>query len=184
MGLPFDPEEIFGVAVVDAVRRGGSFVGCVLGASILACLALGMGKALVNLAPADVGDWMPYFWFLFLAPCLSGWGVFYLPCVVGSGFTFATREEGLFRPFLIFLGIKALLIVLTASGFDWECLASLVMLAGCYGGLVWFGLLLEQRWRRKAEEHFMGLAIANQQRREGLRDDFGTESYDTVDDGS
>ncbi|MGB6219661.1 hypothetical protein [Haloferula sp.] len=184
MGLPFDPEEIFGVALVDTFRRTLLFIACTVGASLLACMALGMGEAVVGLDPGEIAEWLPYFWFLFLAPLVSGWGVLYVPCVLGAGFAFATGQGSLFRPFLAFLGIQSLLIVFTASGFEWECLVSVIALVGCYGGIVWLGLLLEQRWRRKSEEHFMSLAIENQQRREGLREDFGTDAFDELNDGS
>ncbi|MEP4078049.1 hypothetical protein [Haloferula sp.] len=184
MGLPFDPEEIFGVAMVDAVRRGTTFVGCVVGSSLLACLALGVGEAVVGFDLWEAFEWLPYAWFIFLTPCVSGWGILYVPCVLGAAFVFTTNQGGLLRYFLGFMGIQALLIVFTVSSFSWELLVSLIMLAGSFGGLVWLTLLLEQRWRRKAEEHFMGLAVANQQRREGLRDDYGTEAYDEVDDGA
>jgi hypothetical protein len=184
MGLQLDPEEIFGVAVVDVGRRVLAFVGCLMTASFLGALSLGMGEAIVNLNPGDVFDWVPHFWFLFLMPCISAWGVIYIPTLLASAFRFFTSQGALLRQFLGFLGAEALLIVLAVSKFDWECLAAVIMLVGFWGGIVWLGLLLEQRSRRKAEEHFMGLAVENQSRRKGLQDEFGTEAYSEVNDGS
>lgn len=61
---------------------------------------------------------------------------------------------------------------------------AVVMLVGCVGGVVWLGLILEQRFRRDTEEHFMGLAVENDARRKSLRKNFGTESFSEVNDGS
>ena len=182
--MQLDPEEIFGVAVVDVGRRVLAFFGCHLSAAFLAAMSLGMGEAIVDLDFGDTFEWVPYFWFLFLAPCVSVWGIFYIPVLLASAFRFFTSQGELTRQFLGFQAVGALLIVFSVSRIEWELLASVVMLAGCLGGVIWLGLLLEQLWRRKAEEHLMGLAVENQMRRKGLQDDFGTESYDEVNDGS
>ncbi len=184
MGLQLDPEEIFGVAVVDVGRRVLCFIGCLLSASFLGALSLGMGESIVDLNPRDLFDWMPYFWLLFLLPCISGWGIFYIPVLLASAFRIFTSQGPLLRQFVGFLGAEALLIVLAMSQLEWEGLASIVMVVGCWGGIVWLALLLEQRFRRDAEEHFMGLAVENHARRKTLRKDFGTESFDEVNDGS
>ncbi|MFC7337733.1 hypothetical protein ACFQY0_11135 [Haloferula chungangensis] len=184
MGLELDPEEIFGVAVVDVGRRVLSFSGCLVVASLLASVALGMGEAIVDLDLGDVFEWLPYFWFLFLAPFVSGWGVLYIPLVLALAFRVFTNQGGMFRELLVFLGTGALLIVLAVSEFDWALLASIVMLSGCVGGVVWLGLILEQRFRRDTEAHFMGLSIENEMRRRSLKKTFGTEAYNEVNDGS
>jgi hypothetical protein len=184
MGLQLDPEEIFGVAVVDVGRRVLCFVGCLAFASFLAALSLGMGEAIVDLHFGDVFEWLPYFWFLFLAPFISGWGLLYIPFVLAFAFRVFTNQSGILRELPVFLAIEAFLIVFTMSRFDWALLASVVMLCGCLGGVVWLGVIFQQRFRRNTEDHLLGLAIENEMRRKSLRKDFGTESFSEVNDGS
>ena len=178
MSLPFDPEEIFGVAAVDVVRRVACFIGCIAGASGLGALALGLGEAVIDLDPSDVGDWLELSYFLFLAPFISPWVVLYFPAVLASAYVFFTKQSALLRPFLVFLAVESLLIVLAASKYEWECLASVVMWAGCIGAMVWLGLILEQRWRVQAERHLIGVTVENQIRRGELCAKFGTEIRD------
>lgn len=203
MPLPFDLEDIVGVALADVLRRAAMVIGCVVGASFLAALSLGLGEVVadggvdVSRMPGALGRML----WLFLAPFMSAWAILYLPVLVALGFYCVKADAPDGRIYAVFLFLLAILIVLSAPRPDWFSpswfgmsigggvaepdKAALIWrsvgsvgVAGCSAGLFWLAWILRQRSLVASEEHFVGVAIENQQRREVMREEFGTDIPD------
>ena len=54
----------------------------------------------------------------------------------------------------------------------------LLVFSGFLGGLWWLGLWWRNRQAILGEQHFLGVAIENQQRRDAMREEFGTDIPD------
>lgn len=202
MGLPIGLDEVFGVAVADVLRRAGLIIGCVLGAMLVAGVGLGAGEitaALVEFRSIGSEVWNSVgarFLWLGLAPLGSGWGILYVPFMVGMWIYFVRADAPSVRAFSICVGGLALLLVLSAGDPHWFSpsawwrpaapgvsnpdasrliLKSVALVAwlGCAGGIAFFALMLERRARAKAEVHLMGVTIENELRRQELREQHG-----------
>lgn len=181
MQLPFDFEDIVGVALADVLRRAGA-----IAATIFAALAL----AVVSLAAADLVDSVITRGFrgfgfpevdhpgwIFLSPFLSGWGALYVPFLVGLLIFWTKADQPGLRAWSI--GVAALSLLYLASVWVWHekdaafIVPATVIWAGCGGAMVFFSIILDQRRRARAEEHLLGVTIENEQRRQRLRDEQG-----------
>lgn len=203
MPLPFDLEDVVGVALADGLRRAAMLIGCVAAASFLAALSLGLGEVVadggfdMNRMPGAMARML----WLFLAPFTSAWAVLYLPVLVALGFYAVKADAPDGRVGAVFLFLLGLLIVLSAPPPDWfspswfgmsigggvadpdkaEAIwrtAGGVGVAGCSAGIFWLAWVLRQRSRVASEEHLVGVAIENQRRREIMREEFGTDIAD------
>lgn len=203
MASPFDLESVFGVALADGLRRAGLLIGCVAGASFLAALALGCGQVVADgsFDPSRMPAAMGAMRWLFLAPFVSAWAILYMPLLVTLGFYCVKAEAPDGRVYVVLLFLLSLLIVLSAPRPDWFAPSwygismgggvadpdraaliwrsvGAVIVTGCSGGLFWLAWLLRLRSQAVSEEHFVGVAIENQQRREVMREEFGTDIPD------
>lgn len=134
-------------------------------------------------------------------PFGSGWGVLYVPFLVGLLFFWIRAEEPGLLAWAVGTGVLALVYVLAAGDPEWfspslwgfslgggvadpghlriifKGVAVFVWL-GCGAGLVFLSLMLRQRRRAQAEEHLFGVTIENEQRRQEMREKHGTAVAD------
>jgi hypothetical protein len=203
MASPFDLENLFGLALADGLRRAGLLIGCVAVASFLAALSLGCGEMVADggfdpsRLPAAMGGML----WLFLAPFLSAWAILYLPLLITLGFYSVKAEAPDGRVCVLLLFLLGMLIVLSAPRPDWFAPSwygipmgggvadpdkaaliwrsvGAVIVTGCSGGLFWLAWILRQRSQAASEQHFVGVAIENDLRRQRMRDTFGTDIAD------
>lgn len=173
MGLPFDIEDVFGVALADVLRRSFGFVAVVLGGVLLAACSLGAAEVVMDFDFGAFSDWLEESPWLFLAPVFSGWGVLALPLVIGSGLycKFAeTPHPGVLSGLA---GAVALLVLFSVEDLGIERWVAVVLATGTVGSFVWFFRLWGQVRRSDAETHLMGVAIENEMRRQRMRDEVG-----------
>lgn len=178
MPLPFDLEDVVGVAKADVLRRAGLIFGCILGTSFLICLSAGLVAAVAYLDPSELWEALGAAIYLFLIPVIGGWGILYVPTLVAAGFYFVKAESPSLRGFVIFSAILGVLMVLGLGGLGWDALVILLVFSGFLGGIWWLGLWWRNRQRILGEQHLMEVAIENQQRREAMREAFGTDVAD------
>ncbi|MEM1084864.1 MAG: hypothetical protein AAGI48_12200 [Verrucomicrobiota bacterium] len=211
MALPFDLEDIVGVALADVLRRAGMIVAVVYGASLTASLGLSGGAVIAGWVEfgsfdpdhAELGPWSLLF--SPLSPIFSAWGILYIPVLIGVGFYCVRSESPNLRILVVGAGLAGLLCVLGAPDPDWfqptwygmplggavsdpdklrlimKSIGFVVVL-GCAGASWFLALFLDQRARAEAESHLVGVTLENEQRRMELRERFGTDIADH-DDG-
>lgn len=204
-GLPFDIEDIVGVALADGLRRAGLIVACVAGASGLSALGLAVGEIVVakSLEPGLLAAAFGRAFWLFLAPLLTGWAVLYVPLVLASGFYFVKAEAPDARVFVAALFLISGIICLSAAPPGWfepswmsalsaapappsdPQRAALVWrsvgffaVAGCCGCFGWLAVVWRQRRRAAEEAHLAEVMTENERRRIELRQSHGTEIAD------
>jgi hypothetical protein len=172
--IPLDLEDVFGAAVVDAFRRGLAFFGCLLLASAISGLALGVGEALPHMRWRYFDGLGEALWMWWM-PLPSLWGFIYVPLVVVSGFRFFTAESLLPEPFFRFLAAESVLMLVAVPDWEWERAVALFVLVGCLAAVRHLVLIFSNWRRRRFEEQLMVLAIENREARERLRREFGTD---------
>lgn len=172
MGLPFDLEDIVGVAIADMLRRAGMIVGCIVGAAALTGLSFGVLGMIGHLDPgallAGLAAAMP----LVILPAVTAWGILYLPLVIAIGFYFVKADAPSLRAFLVFMGLTVILMVLAVDDDPFRFLA-LPVVAGFMGAIGWLGWLLAKKREAEGEIHLAGVAIENEMRRQQMRDEQG-----------
>ncbi len=178
MSLPFDLEDVVGVAIADMLRRVGLIVASVLGTSFLVCLSAGLVAAVAGLNPTALWDALPAAVYLFLMPVITAWGILYVPALIAVGFYFVKADSPTMRAFLISSATLGVLMMLALGDFDWRGGVVLLVFSGFLGGLWWLGLWWRNRQAILGEQHFLGVAIENQQRRDAMREEFGTDIPD------
>lgn len=197
MPLPFDLEDIVGVALADVLRRAGLIITCVAGSSFFAAVSLGLGEMAVD-GSMDFGllaDAVGRCLWLFLAPATSGWGILYAPAVLAAGFYFVKAEELRAFWFCVFFTVVSLLILLSAPWPDWFLgswwtgpgvadpdRAALIWrgvgaanLVGMAGALFWLARWWDNKRRVNEEAHLMAVTVENEERRRQIRETFGTD---------
>jgi hypothetical protein len=200
MGLPFDLEDIVGVALADVLRRAGLIIGCVGGASFLSAVSLGLGEMAAD-GSFDLevfGDAMWRAFWLFLSPLTSAWGILYAPMVLAAGFYFVKAEFPTGFWFGVFLSLSSFLIVFSApwpswfvgtwwtgggvadperAAMIWRGVAA-AHLTGVLGAFFWLARWWDNKRRIDEEQHFVSVTIENEHRRQQIRDTFGTDVAD------
>jgi hypothetical protein len=207
MNLPFDFEDIVGVAVADTLRRVGRVLVCVVASMLVSGLAIAFGEIVASMEEPSVsaGDVLqtvaPRALGLGLAPFTCSWGLLYLPLWVGCGFYLIRAEGPIGQGLTVCVAAIALLQVLSASDPAWfgvkifgtwfgpsvadpERLRWLIksvavpMTLG-FAGAIWFlAWTLERRARVRAEVHLMGIRGDNDRRRLDLGNEAGIEIAD------
>ena len=71
-----------------------------------------------------------------------------------------------------------ILLLLSIPGLGWERWAALAVGLGAVGAVGWLAWFWQKRQEAEAEEHLMGIAIENEQRRQAMRERFGTDVAD------
>lgn len=197
MALPFDLEDVVGVALADVLRRAAMIIGCVAGGSVLVAFSLGLGELVVD-GSFDSRLFIDANWralWLFLGPLSSGWAILYVPAVLAAGFYFVKAESPSALWFCVFLTLVSVLMLLGAPWPSWFVgnwwtgpgvsdpdRAAMIWkgvgmahLVGVLGALFWLARWWENRQRVSEEVHFMAVRVENEQRRQQIRDTHGTD---------
>ena len=193
MNLPFDLEDLLGVAVADALKRflalwSCATIGWVMVPIALILFELGEGVVAVITGSGSLGGVVPaiepvavLFGLLvgFFSPVLSWAGPLYLPYLIWMAVYFFRSEEWSLRSWKwIALGVSGGTVF---AFFSWEqpalleAAVFLAIWAGVAGAFLFFVRLQEARLRKKAEEHFIAIAAENEARRRELAEKFGTD---------
>lgn len=170
MKLPFDIEDIIGVALWDILKRAMGFFASLLLGAVLAAFSVGvveMEPAAILMAP-----------FLLLVPVVSSWGFLYLPLVLGIGVFWIKADSPGVRGLTVAAGLVMVLLVLSMPGLRWERWAALGVGMGAVGAIGWLAWWWQKRQEAEAAEHLLGIAIENEQRRQKFREEFGTDVAD------
>lgn len=170
MKLPFDIEDIIGVALADILKRALGFFGSLLLGAVLAAISVGV----IALDPGSILA-APVF---LLLPVFSSWGILYLPLVLGIVVYWIKADSPGLRGLTVAGGLVMILVILSFPDLDWERWAALGVGLGSAGALVWLGWWWQQKQRAEAEEHLRIIAIENEQRRQEARERFGTDVAD------
>jgi|GEM_PF-4840901 len=172
MGLPFDLEDIVGVALADVLRRAGMIVGCIGGAAAFTGLSFGVLAMIDDLDPGALLEGIAAALPLVIVPGVTAWGILYLPLLIAIGFYFAKADAPSLKAFLVFMALAVILMVLAADDDPFRFLA-LPVAAGFMGAIGWLGWLLSKKREAEGEIHLAGVAIENEQRRQRMRDEQG-----------
>ena len=178
MPLPFDLEDIVGVALADILRRVGMIAACVLGAPFLVAFSVASVYALGDLDFGYFGEMLLAAPLLFLLPVMSVWGILYVPTLIAACFYFTKSESPAARAYVVFTAILAALILCAADEWEWGLIFVVLIIAGVLGSILWFARWWENKQRVEGEQHFMALTIENEQRRQAMRDKFGIDVAD------
>lgn len=206
MNLPFDLEDVIGVALADLLRRVGLIVASVAGASWLAALGLTVGELLVarSLDSELVAGALGRGLWLFLAPLLTGWAVLYVPLVLAGAIYFTKADDIDPRVFVAALFLIAAFICISASPPWWfspswlmafssappppsnPAAAALIwrgiglgIVTGSCGCFAWLAWIWRQRQEAAQARHLIELTAENERRRNEFRETLGTEIADS-----
>lgn len=202
MALPFDLEDVLGVALADVLRRVGMlmaavFVGTLLGGAAVLAGELVAWRVENGTWDLDVWDWtLSELMLLPLRPVTSTWGMLYVPMLIGMGFYFTRAASP---------GPQSLAMCITLVGFcavvgrgepgwfspSWFGLAlgasvsdpgklyaimigvGLFLWLGMSGSFWFFSLFWERRQRAKAAQHLVAIAHENEAKRRRIQEETG-----------
>ena len=125
MALPFDLEDVVGVAVADTLKRAFMLLFSVMGGAFLANLGILVGEAVAW--RVDSGVWDFDFvelsvWSVFtlpLRPLFSAWGILYVPFLIAAAFYFVRAMSPGMRSVALFLTITGVFAVLGRGEPGW-----------------------------------------------------------------
>ena len=200
-------EDAFGVIAGDILRRVAAIIGIVLFASLTASIALILGEAVASyiefksVLPDVVGNIIGRLIWASLVPLSSGWGVLYVPCILGFGAYFIKADTPALKVFSSAFLVLSLLIILSAGAPGWmnptifglptgggvsnvdKSVIIMKSVAGVFWlmsaiGIYYCTIVFSNRQRVIAEQHLMQVTIENQQRRDHLSEEHGIEIAD------
>lgn len=198
MSLPFDLEDVIGVALADTLRRVAFLMVVVFGGSLVGAFAVHMGEFVAW--RVETGNWSMEFWefslwrtmLIPLRPVFSMWGFLYLPLMVAVAFYFGKAAVPGIRGAAVFMTLVGFFAVVGRGEPGWfnptyygifigptvvsdpdklyriMMAVGLVMWLGISGSFWFVAIFCERRQRLKAEVHFMGVEFQNRMKREEI----------------
>ena len=183
--IPLDPEEIFGLAAWEALKRALGATGSLLIGSFFAVLSAFAADFILNFTPLAGSPFLPSFsaYTLIAAPfwvVASITVIIAIPNAFVAAFYYSRCEEPTARRFLIFTGIQQ--FCLTGAFSEWAfdsafpgqsiLSASLLWLfsIACFTGLIFGIRFWQNKTRCHHEEHLMTIAAENVVWRKKLED--------------
>ena len=203
MPLPFDLEDVVGVAIADLLRRVGMLALVVIGGTAMGGFAVGMGEMVAW--KLEGGSWDAEYVLgpviaaplMVLRPMVSAWGFLYVPCLIAACFYFAKAADPGMRAVVAWLAVTGFFAVVGRGEPVWfrpgwvsAMLGAppvaepgklyaimigigLVIWAGLSGASWFLAMFWSSRVRLKSEEHLMGIAYENEQKRRELQERTG-----------
>jgi hypothetical protein len=175
--IPLDPEEVFGLALWEALKRAFGFLGCLLLGSFLAFCSAFAAQTIISFTPLAGGYFLPAFsaYGLLMLPLWVMTSVFAIAAIPNAFvaiFYYIRCEEPAANRFLVFTIIQQ--ICLTGAFNEWayepgfaaESIASSVILWFFSIGFIALLFFAKIFWKNKErcghEEHLMSVAAENE----------------------
>lgn len=177
MSLPFDLEDVFGVAVVDLLKRSLTLVASLYWGwmqAILAFLLTGICHDLVQgwFSFERLGDYLAEEDFAYglilgwLAPVFTSWILFYLVSLLCFLFYLFKSECSMRWAFVTGVSIVGVFTLLAMEVYeDWWGLLTLAFWLAILGAVVFLATIWGNRIRQNAEMHLLAVAAENERKR-------------------
>lgn len=180
MALPFDLEDVVGAALADLLKRFVALWSCLIAGTVMAGTALIMvgmmealwywitrGWSIGGFGFPDPGEFLMGLCFGFFIGLATLFGVFYGAFLIGLAIYFFRADEPHPYVWVIGAGVVALNVTGPAWGeLEWlSIIITIVILILMVLGLMFLARIRLMKVRVRAEEHLMGIAVENEERR-------------------
>ncbi|MGJ8724978.1 MAG: hypothetical protein ACSHYB_10515 [Roseibacillus sp.] len=174
--IPIDPEEVFGLAIWEALQRAFGFIGCIILGSLFAFISALSAQFLLSFTPLSGSYFLPSLSgsSLLMVPLwvmTSAFAFIALPNAFVAVFYYMRCEAPTAKRFFIFAAIQQ--ICLTGAFNEWAFDSSYLLHSILCSALLWFfslsflallffaSVFWKNRQRCNHEEHLMSVAVEN-----------------------